>query len=250
VNWRAVIVVVFLGVVIAWVLRSPLGWPEADFTAEEKTLLDRLSPMLETLVLQEEDLSFLSGYYEACEGGMPYGLRYDYDPESGEVEDVQGIESDDRMLDEFDSSAFCNWGGRAFVSSIAVLPDSKETLIYYSNVAHDLARGEGKDLLEKMVEAARLDLHSEEEVVDYAWLQAPPLGDARYAWVRTVEDTETGDQFELYRFRFNRGVVMAGLLVKLPSSPTAENEALLLAKAFDDRIAAQLQSLTAEALSR
>jgi len=213
-------------------------------------MLDRLAPMLDTLVLQEDDLSSLSGHYEACEGSMDYVLDFDYKPEAGEVEDVQSVEPDDSMLDESDPSLFCNWDERTFVSSIAVLPDGKETLIYYSNIARDLAHGEGQDILGKLVEATSQDLFPEEELVDYAWLQAPVLGDTRYAWVRTVEDAETGDQFELYRYRFNRGVVMAGLLVKLPSSSTAENEALLLAKAFDDRIAAQLQSLTAEVRSQ
>jgi hypothetical protein len=235
-------------VVIAWVLRSLLGWPEAEFTAQEKAMLERLEPILDTLVLHEEDLSSLSGDYEVCEGGEGYSLQYKYRSEGGsvEVEDVRRAERSDHPLAD---SLFCDFDSGAGVSSAVELPDSKEHLLALNRIARSLAEGEEEDLHE-LVDATSYDLSSEEELLDYRWVDASPLGDTRFAWARTVDNWDTGEQFEIYHFDFNRGVVLAGLLVRLPSSPTAESEALLLARAFDDRVAAQLQSLAPEVQAR
>jgi len=243
-NWRGVIVVVVLGVVIACAIRFLLGWPQAEFTAQEEAMLEKLPPILDTLVLHEEDLSSLSGDYEVCGGSGPYGLKFSYRSEGSSVE-VEDVEPTEPSGQPSATSLFCDFGSTAWVSSLVDLPDSKEHLLALNRINRNLAEGEEEDLRE-LVDATSFVLSWGEELLDYRWLKAPPLGDTRYAWVRTVDDLIWDAQFEIYHFDFNRGVILAGLLVRLPSSPTAESEALLLARTFDNRIAAQLQSLAPE----
>jgi hypothetical protein len=50
----------------------------------------------------------------------------------------------------------------------------------------------------------------------------------------------------MYDFKLTRGVVIGGVGVQMVSHATAEQEALSVAQAFDNRIAAQLESLAAE----
>jgi hypothetical protein len=247
-NWRGVIVVVVLGVVIACAIRFLLGWPQAEFTAQEEAMLEKLPPILDTLVLHEEDLSSLSGDYEVCEGGAGYSVQYKYRSEGGsvEVEDVRRAERSDHPLAD---SLFCDFGSGAWVSSLVDLPESKEHLLALNRINRSLAEGEEEDLHE-LADVTSDDLSSEEELLDYRWVDASPLGDTRFAWARTVDNWDMGEQFEIYHFDFHRGVVLAGLLVRLPSSPTAENEALLLAGVFDNKIAAQLELLRPEVQAR
>lgn len=219
----------------------------AEFTAQEKAMLERLEPVLDTLVLHEEDLSSLSGDYEVCEGGEPYSIQYDYERNSADVEDVRRVESDDHPTHD---SAFCDFDSGAFVSSTVALPESKEHLLALRGVHRDLAHGESGGFLQKLAEIASDDLLPEEELLDYRWLNAPSLGNTGYAWVRTVNNLDTGEQLEIYHFHFTRSIVLAGLQAAVPSSPTAENEALLLARTFDNRIAAQLELLRPEVQAR
>ena len=233
----AVVGVVFAAALVAW--RGG-----AEFTAQEEAMLEKLPPILDTLVLHEEDLSSLSGDYEVCGGSGPYGLNYGYRSQDGsaEVEEVEAVEASGSP---YGSSLFCDFESGAFVSSLVELPETKDLLLALNAINRDLARAQETDL-EKLAEATSGVLLPEEELLEYRSVSARTLGHARYAWVRTVDNLDTGEQFEIYHFDFNRSVVMAGLLVKLPSSPTAEEEASFLASVFDNKIAAQLELLRPE----
>jgi len=206
-------------------------------------MLQRTEPVLDTLVLQQEDLSPLSGHYEPCQGGEADSLTFEYsgEGESLEIEDVGRGEAYDGPIDY---SSFCDDDSGAFASSLVALPRDKELLLFWRGVNADLA-SDGGDL-KKLAEASSDDLHEEEELLDYRTLSALSLGDSHHVWVRTVDNLETGQRFEIYEFDFTRGILLAGLSVELPSSPTAENEAFSVATAFDNRIAAQLESLSAD----
>ena len=205
-------------------------------------MLERLEPVLDTLVLQQEDLSRLPGHYEPCQGGEADSLTFEYsgDVESLEIEEVGHGEAYDGPIDY---SSFCDDDSGAFASSLVALPRDKELLLFWQGVNTDLARSSGGDL-KKL--AAADELPADEELLDYRTLSAPAFGDSQHVWVRTVDNLETGQRFEIYDFDFTRGVLLAGLGVELPSSPTAEEEAFAVAQAFHSRIAARLESLAAE----
>ena len=242
-NWRALIVVVALGVAIASAIRSLQGSPEAEFTAEEKAILERLEPILDTLVLQQEDLSPLPGHFEPCEGGDPYQLQYGSEGDSPDVEHIQV----DRQSYEapISYSSFCDAESGAYVSSLVALPYDKGHLTFLRAAYEELARAD-EDPLQELVDASSDDLRSHEEVVDCRWLSAPTIGDWRYAWARTVDSPDTDQVFQMYDFKLLRGVVIAAVGVESASHATAEEEALAVAQAFDNRIAAKLESLAAE----
>ena len=244
VNWRALVLVVVLGVIIAWAIRTIQGWPEAQFTAQEKRMVEVLAPVLDTLVLQQGDLASLSSHFEPCQGGESSGLTFESSGE-GQLLEVEDVRRGDPYDGPIDYSSFCDNDSGAFASSYAALPHDKETLLFWQNVNADLERADSADV-DNLAEANSDDLHEDEELLDYRTLNAPALGDSRWAWARTVDNLERGQRFEMYDFVFTRGILMAGLGVELPSSPTAENEARAVAQAFDDRIAAQLQLLAPE----
>jgi hypothetical protein len=238
VNWRALIVVVVLGVVIALAIRAIQGWPEDEFTVEEKAMMEALAPVLYTLVVQEEDLSSLSEGWEACLGERhAVNLQLRGEGSSPELEGVEAVEPRERPRGE---SSFCNSGSGGYVSSVLVLPLDNPELV------RRRISGPPEGGPEMLVEAFAGDLGWSEAVVDYGWLNAPGLGDSRFALARSVLDTETNERFEFYDFSFMRGVVLASLTVNIPSSPAAEDEARALAQTLDGRIAAKLESLAAE----
>jgi hypothetical protein len=220
-------------------------WSEAEFTAEEKVLVERLTPILDTLVIQQDDLYKLVGNYEDCQGSGDYYLDFTY-KEHGDAANVKGVklkESSDGYQGA--KSLYCEAHSDAFVSSIVELPQDKEELLELNPISRGLAEGRQEDL-ERLVEATSDNpggLGPIEQAVSYRWLSAPTLGETRYAWVRNLVNADTGEESEIYHFDFNRGVVMAALLVKLPNGPAAEVEARALAAALDQRIAAQLQLL-------
>lgn len=243
-NWRALIAVVAIGVTIAWAIRSLQGSSEAGFTGEEKAMLERLEPVLDTLVLQPEDLSHLPGHFEPCDVSEPYQLHYG---SSGDSPDVEHIEVDRESYEApIGYSSFCDADSGAFVYSYVALPYDKDHLSWLRDAYDQLARADNNDALHAHVDAESDDLNSNEEVVDSRWVTAPTLGDSRYVWARTVENLDTSQVLEWYDFSLLRGVAIAGVFVDLPSHATAEQEALALAQAFDDRIAAKLESLAAE----
>jgi hypothetical protein len=243
VNWRTLIVVVVLGVAIASAIRSLEGSPEAEFTAEEKAMLEKLEPLLESLVLRQEDLSSLPGHFEPCEGDDPYQLRYGSD---GDSPDVEHIEVDRQSYEApIGYSSFCDAETGSYVASLVALPYDKEHLLFLRAVDEELARA-GEDALRELVDVNSDHLNSSEEVVDYRWVSAPTLGDSRDAFAQTIYSPDTDQLFEMYDFSLLRGVVIGGVGVELASHATAEEEALQVAQAFDDRIAAQLESLAAE----
>jgi hypothetical protein len=231
------------GVVVAAALLA--ARQGAEFTAEEKRMLEGLAPILDTLAVQEEDLSSLPGNYEVCEGSGVYVLQYSLRSEDGssEVEHVTRREADDHA---FAYSALCDYWTGAYVSSIIELPDSKEDLLLLKRLDVVFEKGQEGDL-HQLAEVISDDFPPEEELVDYRWVNAPGLGHTRYAWVRTVYNSLTGEELETYDFSFSRGMVMTALVVRLPSSPTAESEALLVAEALDNRIAAQVELLATQA---
>jgi len=243
VNWRALITVVTLGVMIAWGLRALQGSPEADFTAEEKAMLERLEPLLDTLVLQQEDLSSLPGHFEPCEGGEPYALQYGSDGASPDVEDIQVVEPSEAPASYSD---FCDADGRAFVSSIVALPKDKGHLLFLRAAYEELTRADNEQALRQLVDASFDDLSSAEEVIDYRWVTAPTIGDWRYAWARTVDNPDMDRPLEVYHFQLVRNVVLGGVLIEVPSGATVDEQALAVVQAFDNRIAAQLELLAAE----
>ena len=208
-------------------------------------MLEALAPVLDTLVLQQEDLSPLPGHFEPCEGGDPYGLQFGSQGDSPDVEDIQVVRSYDAPVSY---SSFCDADSGAFVSSTVALPYDKEHLEFMSAVALGLARGDEEDALRELVNASSDDLNSQshEEVVDYRWVRAPTIGDWRYAWATTVDSPYTDQLVEIYHFKLVRDILLGGVLVEVPSHATAEEEALAVAQAFDNRIAAQLESLAAE----
>ena len=242
-NWRTLIVVVVIGVAIASAIRSLQGSPEAEFTAEEKAILERLEPILDTLVLQQEDLSTLPGHFEPCEGGDPYDLLFGSQGDSPDVEHIEVSRS------SYDApiaySSFCDADSGGYVSSLVALPYDKEHLLFLRAVDQEMARAEEGPLRE-LVDVNSDDLDPDEEVVDYRWIAAPELGDSRYAWEMTVDSRDTDQPFEMYDFTLRRGLLIGGVLVDVPSHATTEEEAFSVARAFDDRIAAKLKSLAAE----
>lgn len=243
VNWRALIAVVALGVMIAWAIRSLQGSPEADFTADEEAMLERLEPILDTLVLQQEDLSLLAGHFQPCEGGELYQLQYGSDADSPDVEHIHV----DREAYEapIAYSSFCDAGSGAYVSSVVSLPYDKEHLSFLIAAYEELARG-GEGPLQELAAISSDDADSGEEVLDYRWVSAPTIGDWRYAFARTVDDSGGDQLFEWYSVKLLRGGVMGGVAVGVPGHATAESEVLAIAQAFDNRIAAKLESLAAE----
>jgi hypothetical protein len=208
-------------------------------------LVEGLTPILDTLVMQQDDLYKLVGNYEPCQGSGDYYLDFTY-KEHGDAANIKGIKleksSDGHQGAE---SLYCEAHSDAFVSSMVELPQDKEELLELNAISRGLAEGRQEDL-ERLVEATSDNpggLGPTEQVVSYRWVSAPTLGETRYAWVRNLVNVDTGEEFEIYHFDFNRGVVMAALLVKLPNGPAAEVEARALAAALDQRIAAQLQLL-------
>ena len=205
-------------------------------------MLERLEPLLDTLALQQEDLSSLPGHFEPCEGGEPYGLQYGSRGDVPDVEDIRAVDAYDAAVSY---SSFCDADSGAYVSSNVALPYDKEHLSWLSDAYDEFARADD-DALQALVDASSDDLNSHEEVVDYRWVGAPTIGDWRYAWARTVDNPDRDQLSELYHFKLIRDLVFGGVLVDVPSHATAEEEALAVAQAFDNRIAAKLDSLAAE----
>jgi hypothetical protein len=243
VNWRALILVVALGVMIAWAIRSLQGSSEAEFTPEEEAMLERLEPILDTLVLQQEDLSSLPSHFEPCEGGGHYALQYG---SQGDSPDVEHIDVDRQPYDvPISYSSFCDADSGAYVSSVVALPYDKDHLLWLRAVDEEFGRA-GEDALQELVDASSYHLDSDEEVVYSRWVSAQSLGDSRYAFARTVDNPDTDELFEVYDFSLLRGLVIAGVGIDVPSHANAEKEAFALARTLDDRIATKLESLSAE----
>jgi hypothetical protein len=238
VNWRALVVVLVLGMFIAGAIRTIQGWPQSGLTAEERAMMEALAPALDSLVLQQEDLSSLSGEWEACES-EPYTVSFQFRADEGYTE-LEGVEFVDDSSDNPEAGAsFCGPTTGAYASSLVSLPvDNPEV------VGRKLGLSKGDT--EVLVQAFASDLGSSEELIDYRWLSTPELGDSSFAMVRSVLDVDTGARFEIYDFDFIRGVVDVSMMLEIPSSPTADDEARALAQTLDDRIAAKLDSLAAE----
>jgi hypothetical protein len=246
VKWRTLVALVvadlFLCVVIVFVMGSLQGSPKDEFTAEEEAIIEALSPLLDTLVLQQEDLSSLAGRYEECDD---YGLagvefRYRTEDSSVNVEDVLPAEAG---LGPVRDSVFCDYDSGAFISSIVSLPANKEHFVDLQRVNAALSHGEHADL-DELIEDVAGRAGPEDQIGEYRWLQTPAVGDAGYAWELTVYSD--GGQDEVYRFHFIRGTVSAELTLRIPSSATAEYDARALAQTLDNRIASKLESLAAE----
>lgn len=104
-------------------------WSEAEFTAEEKVLVERLTPILDTLVMQQDDLYKLVGNYEPCHGGGPRDLDFTYE-EHGDAANVKGIKLEESSDGHQGAkSLYCEAHSDAFVSSIVDLPQDKEELL-------------------------------------------------------------------------------------------------------------------------
>ena len=216
-----------------------------EFSGDEEAIVTKLEPVLDTLLLTEEDASSL-GYYVSCPEARVYETNYfDYRSEgdSLEVEDLREGEPDESVVHAM--SPVCDYETGSLIDPLVALFRDKEQLLFEKRLQTALAQHREEDL-QQLVEVNGGDLFDGEELVDARWINAPGLGHTRDAWTRTVADQETGERYALFQFHFTRGVVEASLYVRLPSAATAESDALSLAHLFDDRIAAKLQSLTAE----
>lgn len=234
--------VVLVGMAVSLLRKTPA------FSGDEEAMMSKLRPILDTLLLTEEDLSSL-GEYVSCPGARVYRtVYYDYRSQEGslEVDSIrEGPSEPDPGAAAHSLSSFCEYETGGVVSPLLTLPRDKEDLLFEKRVETALAQHREEDL-ERLIESNSDDVRSGEVIIDARWIDAPGLGHTRYGWARTVAAPLTGERFELFEIEFTHGVVEAYLYVRLPSGPTAEDDALSLARMLEDRIVAKLQSLRAE----
>lgn len=232
--WKP-LAVILVFVVAGGLTRVIMGSDEPQLSRRHQAVLDGLRDRTNELVVQYADLGHLPGDWYDCTEPEDNDTAYYYWPDSsGNVTDV--TTGTNRNIGRA-GSAFCGRDSAVWVGSALELARDREALLGINSAYRDLSRGTDEQL-GKLVGLVAHDWHLDEPY-DESWLNAP-IGDTGYSFkfreFRAIEYT-------YYRFAFNRNVALAVLHMRMPSSMADDDDAIAVARAFDRRIQAAIDSL-------
>jgi hypothetical protein len=219
--------------------------PEEVFSEAEKAQLRALQPELDSLVLSEQDIGHIPGeFYDCTDPDIKAAVDYDTDDQGNDEVDVTTARLDGVSSRPRGDSEFCKDEDGSWIASHASTEATKSELLHDLSVLKELAKGKQEDVAAVLMPMA--EYHAQDgEVLDAEWLPTDSIGDASFGIQATVS-LDSG-VYRVYRTTFIRGVVWAGITVRFPESGDALDDAIGLARAYDEKIQSRARALSADA---
>jgi len=247
--WHVVGGLLILFVGLPYVLGSAWYYLKTDedstgarFSEAEKAQLRVLQPQLDSLVFSEEEIQGVPGgaFYDCTTPNNNAGVYYDTKDEESDAVDVTKARPKEVSNRPRGDSEFCNDADGSWLAFNASTEPTKSELGHDLRVLAELAKHKDEDLRSVVVPLA--EYHAGDgEVFDFGWLQTNGVGDASFGMEATIS-WESG-VYKVYRITFIRGVIWAGLTVRLPESSADINEPISLAHEFDQKIRSRLEAV-------
>jgi len=215
---------------------------DARFSEAEKAQLRALQPQLDSLVFSEEEIKSVPGsmFYDCTNPDINAGVFYDTNKDGTDVTRARPTDIPRRPRGD---SAFCNDDDGSWLSFNASTEATKSELLHDIQVLGELAEHKDEDLRSVVLPLA--EYHAGKgEVLEYGWLHIDGVGDAGFAIEATIS-LDSG-VYKVYRMTFIRGVIWAGLTVRLPESAADANEPIRLAHQFDRKIKSRLEAVVVD----
>jgi len=247
--WHAVggLFILFIGIPYllgsAWYyLKADEHSPGARFSEAEKAQLRVLQPQLDSLVFSEEEIQSVPGgtFYNCTDPDINAGVFYDTNKDGTDVTRARPTDIPRRPRGD---SAFCNDDDGSWLSFNASTEATKSELLHDIQVLGELAEHQDEDLRSVVLPLAQYHA-GQGEVLEYGWLDIDGVGDAAFGIEATI--SLNSGVYKVYRVNFIRGVIWAGLTVRLPESTADINEPTSLAHEFDQKIRSRLEAVLAD----
>jgi hypothetical protein len=218
---------------------------DARFSEAEKAQLLLLQPQLDWLVFSKEEIQSVPGgaFYDCTTPNNNAGVYYDTKDEESDAVDVTEARPNEVSKRPRGDSEFCNDADGSWLAFHASTEPTKSEVVHDLRVLAELAEHKDEDLRSVVLPLA--EYHAGQgEVLEYGWLHIDGVGDAGFGIEATI--SLNSGVYKVYRVTFIRGVIWAGLTVRLPESTADANEPIRLAQQFDRKIKSRLEAVLAD----